>query len=47
MIIYSGTVYNAIVWMCRRTADICDDLKNKGYEKRAEAESGDWRKIRL
>lgn len=25
-------VYNAIVWQCRRTADICEDLKNRGYE---------------
>ncbi len=23
-------VYNAIVWQCRRTASICDELKNKG-----------------
>lgn len=25
-------VYNAIVWQCRRTADICDNLKAKGLE---------------
>ncbi|GAA0752660.1 glycerol kinase GlpK [Clostridium sartagoforme] len=25
-------VYNAIVWQCRRTADICDALKAKGLE---------------
>lgn len=25
-------IYNAIVWQCRRTADICEDLKNKGLE---------------
>ena len=25
-------VYNAIVWQCRRTADICEDLKAAGYE---------------
>ena len=24
-------IYNAIVWQCRRTASICDDLKNKGF----------------
>ncbi|MCD6551559.1 glycerol kinase GlpK [Thermotoga sp.] len=24
-------VYNAIVWQCRRTAPICDELKEKGY----------------
>ena len=26
-------IYNAIVWQCRRTADICEDLRKKGYEK--------------
>lgn len=26
-------VYNAIVWQCRRTAAICDDLKEKGLEE--------------
>ena len=26
-------IYNAIVWQCRRTADICEDLREKGYEK--------------
>lgn len=25
-------VYNAIVWQCRRTAPICEELKNKGLE---------------
>ena len=25
-------IYNAIVWQCRRTASICDDLKDKGLE---------------
>lgn len=24
-------IYNAIVWQCRRTADICDDMKKKGW----------------
>ncbi|MBW2637786.1 MAG: glycerol kinase, partial [Deltaproteobacteria bacterium] len=24
--------YNAIVWQCRRTADICEELKDKDYE---------------
>ena len=24
-------VYNAIVWQCRRTADICTDLVERGY----------------
>lgn len=26
-------VYNAVVWQCRRTTDICSMLKEKGYEK--------------
>ncbi len=26
-------VYNAIVWQCRRTAAICDDLKRRGLEE--------------
>ncbi len=25
-------IYNAIVWQCRRTANICEQLKNDGYE---------------
>lgn len=25
-------IYNAIVWQCRRTADICEELKAKGLE---------------
>ena len=25
-------IYNAIVWQCRRTATICDDLKDRGLE---------------
>ncbi|MEI8598495.1 glycerol kinase GlpK, partial [Vibrio sp. M60_M31a] len=25
-------VYNAIVWQCRRTAEICEDLKHRGLE---------------
>ncbi|HCE2167694.1 TPA: glycerol kinase GlpK [Vibrio parahaemolyticus] len=25
-------VYNAIVWQCRRTTDICEDLKSRGLE---------------
>ncbi len=25
-------IYNAIVWQCRRTADICDELKANGHE---------------
>ena len=26
-------IYNAIVWQCRRTADLCEDLKARGYEE--------------
>lgn len=26
-------IYNAIVWQCRRTSDICEELKRKGYEE--------------
>lgn len=25
-------LYNAIVWQCRRSAEICEELKEKGYE---------------
>ncbi len=25
-------IYNAIVWQCRRTADMCEELKSKGLE---------------
>lgn len=33
-------VYNAIVWQCRRTADICNDLKSKGYEYLVKEKTG-------
>ncbi len=33
-------VYNAIVWQCRRTADICDNLKEKGYSDYIKANTG-------
>lgn len=33
-------VYNAIVWQCRRTADICDDLKAKGWEQKVKDKTG-------
>lgn len=37
----TGTpVYNAIVWQCRRTASICDDLKSKGFDKIAKEKTG-------
>jgi len=33
-------LYNAIVWQCRRTADYCDMLKSKGYEKIIREKTG-------
>lgn len=33
-------VYNAIVWQCRRTASICDDLKAKGWADKIRAKTG-------
>ena len=33
-------VYNAIVWQCRRTASICDALKEKGLEEYIKANTG-------
>ena len=33
-------VYNAIVWQCRRTAAICDTLKEKGLEEYIKANTG-------
>ncbi|MCM8711549.1 glycerol kinase GlpK [Clostridium sp. SYSU_GA19001] len=33
-------VYNAIVWQCRRTANICDELKNKGFEDTVKEKTG-------
>lgn len=33
-------VYNAIVWQCRRTSNICDSLKEKGYEKLIKEKTG-------
>lgn len=33
-------IYNAIVWQCRRTADICDDLVNKGYSDYIQEATG-------
>ncbi|AAM25180.1 glycerol kinase GlpK [Caldanaerobacter subterraneus] len=33
-------IYNAIVWQCRRTAPICDDLKNKGFDKKIREKTG-------
>ena len=33
-------VYNAIVWQCRRTADICEDLKKQGLEEYIRENTG-------
>jgi len=33
-------VYNAIVWQCRRTADICDGLVEKGLDKYIKESTG-------
>jgi len=33
-------VYNAIVWQCRRTAPICDDLKAHGWAPKVQAKTG-------
>ena len=32
--------YNAIVWQCRRTADICKELKDKDYEDLFQKKTG-------
>lgn len=33
-------IYNAIVWQCRRTTDICKDLKSQGYEQLIKEKTG-------
>ncbi|MBN2444770.1 MAG: glycerol kinase GlpK [Spirochaetales bacterium] len=33
-------VYNAIVWQCRRTATLCKELKQQGYEEEIKARTG-------
>ena len=33
-------IYNAIVWQCRRTAAICDELKAKGLEASIKEKTG-------
>ncbi|MBU3092076.1 glycerol kinase GlpK [Clostridium sp. CM028] len=33
-------VYNAIVWQCRRTAETCDELTQKGFDKIVRAKTG-------
>ncbi len=33
-------VYNAIVWQCKRTADMIDDLKRDGFDNKIRAKTG-------
>ncbi len=33
-------VYNAIVWQCRRTADMCENLKKQGLEEKIYQKTG-------
>ena len=33
-------IYNAIVWQCRRTAPLCEELKKKGYADRIKKKTG-------
>ena len=33
-------VYNAIVWQCRRTAEICEELKSRGLEDYVKKNTG-------
>lgn len=33
-------VYNAIVWQCRRTASICDDLRDNGWTDKIKNKTG-------
>ena len=33
-------VYNAIVWQCRRTADLCEELKRRGLSERIQSTTG-------
>ncbi len=35
-------LHNAIVWQCRRTQAACQDLKQKGFEKKINQLSGLW-----
>jgi glycerol kinase len=38
---YTGKpVGNAIVWQCRRTAQLCEDLKKQGYEEKIQEKTG-------
>ncbi|MDU6249082.1 MAG: FGGY family carbohydrate kinase, partial [Paeniclostridium sordellii] len=33
-------IYNAIVWQCRRTSQICDELEAKGYKEKIKEKTG-------
>ena len=33
-------VYNAIVWQCRRTAELCEELKRRGLAERVQSTTG-------
>jgi glycerol kinase len=33
-------IHNAIVWQCRRTADICDELKEEGFDRKILRKTG-------
>ena len=33
-------IYNAIVWQCRRTADICEQLKKEGHQESIKEKTG-------
>ncbi len=33
-------VYNAIVWQCRRTSEICDELKERGLDVKVKEKTG-------
>jgi len=33
-------IYNAIVWQCRRTADLCEKLRTEGYEEEIRKKTG-------
>ena len=33
-------IYNAIVWQCRRTAEFCDELKERGLEEYIKESTG-------
>lgn len=35
-------IYNAIVWQCRRTSEICEQLKRDGMEEYVRSATGWW-----